>query len=165
MLIDVAYGETKMVHDELVEQAFALIDQFGETGLGRMATQWADQNLSLAQISLLFVLAHSDAASVREIAERLHIGQSAASLLVDRLVQANLAKRTEDPGDRRRAIVCLTTRGEELMGRNRVGRKYLHAWLNEQDDAHLAMIRETFTALGNIQNKIGSVEEFSDDSE
>lgn len=141
-----------MPHDENVEQAHILIQRFVELALGRVASTWADQNLSMAQISLLFVLAHAGTASVREVAERLHIGQSAASLLVDRLVQAELAARTEDPADRRRAIIRLTPAGEMLMGRNMPGRQYLHAWLADQDDARLDTIIETFAAILSIQD-------------
>ena len=136
-----------MNHDEQVKQAHALIGRLVELVMGRLATVWADQNLSLAQIGLLFVLAHAGTASVRQVAERLHISQSAASLLVDRLVQAHLAERTEDPADRRRAIVRLTAQGEALMGRNLTGQAYLDAWLNEQNDTRLAVMIDAFTAL------------------
>jgi MarR family transcriptional regulator, organic hydroperoxide resistance regulator len=143
--------EIGMDHKEQVEQVHDLFRRLIELVLGRMAEQWNEQNLSLAQISLLFVLAHTETASVGQVAERLHIGQSAASLLVDRLVQANLAERSEDPQDRRRAIVRLTGRGESLMGRNMAGSKYLHAWLNEQDDERLAMLIDTITLILDIQ--------------
>ncbi len=71
-----------MTHDEQVEQAHELFRSLVQVVLGRTATMWADQGLSLSQIRLLFVLAHAGPATINQIAERLHIGQSAASLLV-----------------------------------------------------------------------------------
>ena len=143
---------TIMTHDEQVEQAHELFRSLVQAMLGRMATIWADQGLSLPQIRLLFVLAHAGPSTVNQIAERLHSGQSAASLLVDRLVQAHLAERTDDPADRRRAIVRLTEDGEALMGRRRVGQQRLHAWLSGLDDTRLMAVIETFAAILTIAN-------------
>jgi DNA-binding MarR family transcriptional regulator len=93
----------------------------------------------------------------------LRIGQSAASLLVDRLVQAHLAERTDDPTDRRRAIVRLTEAGEASLGRQRVGQQRLHAFLSGLDDAHLAIVIDTFTALLALTDREGFFEEDSHD--
>lgn len=150
-----------MTHDEQVEQAHELFRRLLQVMLGRMATMWADQGLSLAQIRLLFVLAHAGPATVNQIAERLHSGQSAASLLVDRLVQAHLAERSDDPADRRRAIVRLTEEGESLMGRRLAGQQRLHTWLGGLDDIHLAMVIDTLTAILDIANSDGLFEENS----
>jgi DNA-binding MarR family transcriptional regulator len=139
-----------MKHDEQVEHAHELFRSLVQVMLGRMATMWADHGLSLPQIRLLFVLAHAGPATINQIAERLHSGQSAASLLVDRLVQARLAERTDDPADRRRAIVRLTEAGEALMGRRRAGQQRLHAWLSELDDSQLTMVIDTLTAILDI---------------
>ncbi len=146
-----------MTHDEHVEQAHERFRALVQAMLGRLSSLWADQGLSLPQIRLLLALAHGGPATINQIAERLHSGQSATSLLVDRLVQAHLAERTEDPSDRRRAIVRLTEAGEKVLGGQRAGQRRLHAILNELDDAHLTMIIDTFTAILDITN--------SDDSE
>lgn len=152
-----------MTHDEQVEQAHELFRCLVQTMLGRMAAMWADQGLSLPQIRLLFVLAHRGPATINQIAERLHSGQSAASLLVDRLVQAHLAERTDDPADRRRAIVRLTEEGEALMGRRRAGQQRLHVWLNGLDDTQLTTVITTLTAILDIAGSDGFFEEGSHD--
>jgi DNA-binding MarR family transcriptional regulator len=141
-------------HEAQVERAHDLIGRFVEMVMGRLTTVWSDQNLSVAQIGLLYVLAHAGTANVRQISERLHISQPAASLLVDRLVRAELAERSDDPADRRRVIVRLTERGEVLMGRNAAGRSVLTAWLIEQDDARLSVIIETFDTLLSITDDL-----------
>jgi DNA-binding MarR family transcriptional regulator len=140
-------GATNMTHDEHVEQAHELFRHMVQAMLRRIATVWVDQGLSLPQIRLLLALAHFGPATINQIAERLHSGQSAASLLVDRLVQAHLVERSDDPADRRRAIVRLTEEGEVLMGRRRAGQQRLHTWLSELDEAQLKMVIETLTAI------------------
>jgi len=148
-----------MTHDEYVEQAHALFRSFVQATLARLTQDWADRGLSLPQIRLLLVLAHIAPATIGQIADHLHIGQSAASLQVDRLVQAHLAERTDDPADRRRAIVCLTEAGEMLLGRQRTGQRRLHAILHELDDAHLMMTIDTFTTILSLAENEGLFEE------
>jgi DNA-binding MarR family transcriptional regulator len=150
-----------MTHEEYVEQAHALFRSLIQVILGRLITMWGDQGLSLPQLRLLLVLAHGGPATINQIAERLHSGQSAASLLVDRLVQAHLVERSDDPADRRRAIVRLTEEGEVLMGRRRVGQQRLHAWLNSLDDDRLAIVIEIITAILSISNSDSTFEEDS----
>lgn len=150
-----------MTHEEHVEQAHALFRSLIQTILARLITVWGDQGLSLPQLRLLLVLAHGGPATINQIAERLHSGQSAASLLVDRLVQARLVERSDDPADRRRAVVCLSEEGEALMGRRRVGQQRLRAWLNGLDNARLVIVIETITAIMDISNSDSIFEEHS----
>lgn len=150
-----------MTHDEHVEQAHELFRHVVQAMLRRIATVWADQGLSLPQIRLLLSLAHYGPATINQVAERLHSGQSATSLLVDRLVQAHLVERSDDPADRRRAIVRLTEEGEALMGRRRAGQQRLHAWLSELDDTQLAMVIDTFTTILSLGESENSFEDSS----
>jgi DNA-binding MarR family transcriptional regulator len=152
-------GGTIMTHDEHVEQAHELFRHMVQALLRRIATVWADQGLSLPQIRLLLALAHYGPATINQIAERLHSGQSAASLLVDRLVQAHLVERTDDPADRRRAIVRLAEEGEALMGRRRAGQQRLHVWLSDLDDTQLTMVIETLTLILDITESENIFEE------
>jgi DNA-binding MarR family transcriptional regulator len=148
-----------MTHEEYVEQTHTLFQSFVQATLARLTQDWADRGLSLPQIRLLVVLAHIAPATIGQIADRLHIGQSAASLQIDRLVQAHLVERADDPADRRRAIVRLTEAGEILLGHQRMGQQRLHAILSDLDDAHLAMIIDTFTTILSLAESEGLFEE------
>lgn len=150
-----------MPHYEHVEQAHTLLRSFVDAMLTRLAQDWTDRGLSLAQIRLLLALAHIAPATIGQLGDHLRIGQSAASLLVDRLVQAHLAERTDDPADRRRALVRLTPAGEAALGRQRAGQQRMHAILNDLDDAHLTMFIETFTAILSLAQREGLFEEAS----
>jgi DNA-binding MarR family transcriptional regulator len=146
-------------HQEYVTQAHTLLRSFVQAVLTRLAQDWSDHGLSLPQIRLLLALAHIAPATIGQLGDHLRIGQSAASLLVDRLVQAHLAERTEDPADRRRALVRLTPAGEAALGRQRAGQERMHAILNDRDDTHLRMFIETFTAILSLAESEGLFEE------
>jgi len=148
-------GEICVSHEENVEQAHVLLQSFVQAMLLRLAQDWTNHGLSLPQIRLLLALAHVAPATIGQLAEYLHIGQSAASLLVDRLVQAQLADRSDDPADRRRALVRLTAAGEASLGLQRAGQQRMHTILSSMDDAHLTMFIETFTAILSLAESEG----------
>jgi DNA-binding MarR family transcriptional regulator len=62
-------------------------------------------------------LARSNGVSVGEIADHLLIRHNSAVELVDRLVDAGLARRHADPSDGRRILVMLTAQAEALLHR------------------------------------------------
>src|SRR5213080_3141520 len=78
---------------------------------------WMEIDLTLPQLRTLLILAEEGPLVIGQIAQRLGIGLSTGGHLVDRLVQAGLAERTEDAGDRRRTVAQLTPKGEDLYAR------------------------------------------------
>ncbi len=68
-----------------------------------------------AQLGILFVVAQGKALSIKELAEQLCMTSSAATQLVDSLVQLALISRTEDADDRRKIRLILTKKGEKLL--------------------------------------------------
>jgi hypothetical protein len=59
--------------------------------------------------------------------------------------------------------LLLAEAGEASLGRQRVGQQFLHAWLSGLDNAHLAMVIDTFTALRVIAIRDGFFKEASHD--
>ena len=76
-----------------------------------------DIDITIAQLRTLLVLAEEGPLVIGQIAQRLGVGLSTGGHLVDRLVQAGLAERTEDAEDRRRTLAQLTPKGEDLYAR------------------------------------------------
>ena len=112
---------------------------------------WMELELSMAQLKTLMTLYNSGAAPIGQIAGCLGIGQPTASHLVDRLVQTQLALRTEDPLDRRRTLAQLSPGGEELAERiNQVRFGTLRRWLAQMDDAMLAAFLQGSLALADV---------------
>jgi DNA-binding MarR family transcriptional regulator len=66
--------------------------------------------------------------AIGEVAEDLKLQHSTASLLVDRAVKKGLLRRVEDASDRRRALVSLTDRGNQVLDRiMSANQEHLHA--------------------------------------
>src|SRR5262245_34854007 len=113
------------------------------------APVWAELDLSMAQLKTLFFLHNAGAVTIGQVAEALGVGLPTASHLVDRLVQAQLAVRAEDPDDRRRTLAYLASQGKELAERLHQGsRDQLCQWLALLDDADLAALLQGLCALG-----------------
>jgi DNA-binding MarR family transcriptional regulator len=76
-----------------------------------------ETDLSFSQINILMRLLHGGSAGVSEIGAQLGVTNAGASQAVERMVQAGLIERTEDPQDRRAKKLALTPKGRTLIGR------------------------------------------------
>jgi DNA-binding MarR family transcriptional regulator len=70
-----------------------------------------------AQIAVLRQVARHGPISVNDLAERVRTGQSTVSLLLTRLQQARLVRRSRSSEDRRRVLVNVTSAGRALLRR------------------------------------------------
>jgi DNA-binding MarR family transcriptional regulator len=68
-----------------------------------------------AQLLLLRHIGVADGLSVRDLAARVHIGESSVSIVVSRLVAAKLVAKRRSASDGRKAVLTLTARGQALM--------------------------------------------------
>ncbi len=69
----------------------------------------------MPQFNILMQLHYQRACGVSDISVRMDITSAAASQLVEKLVQAGLLERAEDPHDRRVRQLRLTDGGRELV--------------------------------------------------
>jgi DNA-binding MarR family transcriptional regulator len=74
-----------------------------------------EANLTMPQVVSLHVLRHLGPLGISELAGHLRLSTSAASSLVDRLVERELVHRAEDPEDRRQKRVALAPAGVALV--------------------------------------------------
>ncbi len=70
---------------------------------------WGD--ITMAQGRVLMVVGHGSGCTMSELASRLGIGVSAATGLVDRLVERGVLERESDPADRRVVRVRMSPAG------------------------------------------------------
>lgn len=138
----------QLMNEDLVERG---LDLYG-TALRALhelgAPAWYQVELSVAQLKALFTLVDAGSMPIGGVAARLSIGLPAASSLVDRLVDQGLAKRREDPLDRRRTLAEPTAAGEGLAQRLRHGsREALRAWLEVMERDDLAALVQGLTAM------------------
>lgn len=115
-----------------------------------MGQAWMQIDLTLPQLRTLLVLAEDGPLVIGQIAQRLGIGLSTGGHLVDRLVQAGLAERTEDVEDRRRTLARLTPKGEELLTRLLSGLQQMQVWLHELDQDDLAAFLQGLKAINRL---------------
>ena len=79
---------------------------------------WTELDLSMAQLKAIFVLDKAGGSlTVSGFADKAGTKPSAASLLIDRLVQSGYMQRHQDEEDRRRAIIVLSAKGKSLLER------------------------------------------------
>ena|SRR4249919_3030921 len=75
---------------------------------------WRYLDLSMAQLKAVILLCRTGRARSRELADGLNIAPSAATPLVDRLVEQRLAKREDDPADRRIVWIHPTAKAQQV---------------------------------------------------
>lgn len=91
---------------------------------------FGDADFSLAQMTTLYMLDSSGEPTIKQVAEELGRSVSAASRLLDQLVERGLVGRREDKQDRRAKRVFLTD----------AGRAFLRTFEQNRADAQLALM-------------------------
>ena len=137
-------------HEELEREVIAQYRTMMRGLKATMGQAWMQIDLTLPQLRTLLVLAEEGPLVIGQIAQRLGIGLSTGGHLVDRLVQAGLAERTEDVEDRRRTLARLTPKGEELLTRLLSGLQQLQVWLHEVDQDDLAAFLQGLKAINRL---------------
>jgi DNA-binding MarR family transcriptional regulator len=114
----------------------------------RAFSVWKDVELTMGQAKAGVFLFHHGPATIGGLADTFHIGQPAASVLVERLVVLGLVDRHEDPLDRRRTLVRLTPQGEEIVTRFRSSRlEMMRDWLEALDTPSMQAFARSLTVL------------------
>jgi len=102
-----------------------------------------DTGLSFSQINILMCLMHGGCEGVSEIGERMGFTNAAASQAIDRLVQLDLVKRSENPQDRRVKQLELAPKGLALMQKGIEART---RWVEDVTDSLTTAQQETIIA-------------------
>ncbi len=133
--------------DSLAHDVIELFRELLHALLMSSTPVWLDLQLTLPQLRTLFIIAHGRSSSVTQIAQHLGIGEPTASHLIDRLVQAGLVVRTEDPEDRRRMRVRLAPAGEDLIEKLLGWEDLLGEWLYKLPKEDLFRLRQGLHAV------------------
>jgi DNA-binding MarR family transcriptional regulator len=113
--------------------------------------EWLSLDLTMAQLKALFALAGGGPMPVGALGQALGVQLPAASHAADSLVRLELARRYEDPEDRRRTFVELTPRAQTLIEAMREGRRGLfRGWLAELSDDDLAALLRGLQAVADV---------------
>lgn len=74
-----------------------------------------EAEITLPQVLLMDQVERRGETSPSELAEAMHASLPAVSQMIDRLVHQGLLDRTEDPRDRRRKTVAITTAAKAVL--------------------------------------------------
>ncbi len=118
------------------------------------AQDWVDVDLTMSQLKILFVLHSSmipggaDGLRVSEVARLLGVTLPTITAVTDKLVERGLARRDEDPADRRQTVCRLTAEGEHLIDRLMAGhRAHTEALLGYLSEDDMAIVLESMRLL------------------
>lgn len=101
--------------DSFIDALRAWTDVFMSTSIAGIFQYAKEQGVSMPQIGTMFRIRRRGSCGVSEVGLDLGISNPAASQMLERLVQAGLVERREDPGDRRARQIVLTERGHQLL--------------------------------------------------
>ena len=138
----------KLLPDEtLARDVIDLLRELLHALLMSSVPAWLNLQLTLPQLRTIFIIAHNTTSSVMQISQDLGVGKPTASYLVDKLVQAGLVERNEDPEDRRRARVQLTQAGVELIQKLLGWEEFLGGRLNQISKEDLSTLKRGLTVV------------------
>ncbi len=101
---------TVLLHETLAAYlAVALALQSTTTGA------WLELNLSIVDLKALLLIARRERMTVGALAAALYLTRPGASRVGDQLHRLGLITRQEDPVDRRRTLLGLTSHGQALI--------------------------------------------------
>ena len=136
-----------MTENDLARATTAFCDLLRVMRAG-MRPVWSETDLTMAQLKALIAIVTTGGMTGRDLAERLGIGPSAVTPLVDRLVAHGYVRREEDAADRRvtwaRPTASAQALFEELNAANREQFERLLSSLGPDD---LATVRRALEIL------------------
>jgi DNA-binding MarR family transcriptional regulator len=145
-------GQQKQTDDEpapeLIEAALEAQRQLGRAMHRLTASEWVGSDLTMSQLKALLLLDTFPALTIGQFACQMQFAKPAASILVDKLVQAGYVERTEDPIDRRRTNIQLSAEGLRTLIRLMRGKRdRLRAALARLSEDDLRALIQGFRAL------------------
>lgn len=139
---------TEAVRTQLTKEVVQAYLELGDAVRLASLPGWITADLTTSQVKAIILLGYYGPLSVGKLAELLGVGNPAASIVVQQLVEQELAERAEDTADRRRTLVSLTEKGSQLMSGQREQREgKVRDWLSQLDDDELAALRRGLVSL------------------
>jgi DNA-binding MarR family transcriptional regulator len=122
-------GQAGPATDERIAGIFASHERLMHVLSAAHANDFLEIGVTMSQAKLLYVVVASGQVHMAELPGRLGVSLSTVSGAVDRLVDAGLLTRREDPVDRRQVLVGATDTGAALLDRFRELNQQQLRWL------------------------------------
>lgn len=112
------------------------------------APEFLEIDVTMSQAKVLYMVDLRPGINMSAVAAQLHVGLSAASGLVERLVEHGYLARREDPTDRRQHLLTLSQEGARVISRVReLNVNQMHRMLLGLTSAELSALRTGVAAL------------------
>ena len=135
-------------HDREVDAVVEAYERFMQLISVGHAPELVEMSMSMAQMKVLYLLWARREVQMSELVGMLGVSISTVSGLVDRLVEAGLARRREDSVDRRHVVVGISDAGIELLDRFReLGQRQMRQLLDALDTEELDLVRRCIDLL------------------
>lgn len=134
--------------EDRIRRIFAAHERLMHLLSAAHASEFLDIGVTMSQAKLLYVVVAAGQIHMAELPGRLGVSLSTVSVAVDRLVDAGLVTRREDPADRRQALVGASVEGAALLDRFRELNQRQLRWLLDRvrpDD--LAVVERAYSIL------------------
>jgi DNA-binding MarR family transcriptional regulator len=123
---------------------------------------WGDLDLTMSQLKTIMLLVETGGLTGRDLAEKMGIGPSAVTALVDRLVQRQYVRREEDRADRRVSWARPTSKATELFERlHATHRERLAELLVTLSFEDLALVAQAISTLERAATRQAGVKPLS----
>jgi DNA-binding MarR family transcriptional regulator len=130
---------------------------------GWHAPEFLALDVTMSQAKVLYVASVQPGLSMSSLAAQLRVGLSAASGLVDRLVESGYLERHEDPSDRRHQLVRPTASGAAVLEHIReLNSGHLRTLLDGLTAAELQALSTGMAALDREAGRIDQATPASD---
>lgn len=137
-----------------LQEAFAIIRR---RLMRNMFTYAKGQGLTMPQMGAMFHINQSGGCGISDIGNDLGVTNSAASQMMDRLVQIRYISRTEDPSDRRGKLLVLTDKGRQvLVEGNQTNRHWLESLAQLMTPDEREQVRQAVMILIERANQLES---------
>jgi DNA-binding MarR family transcriptional regulator len=114
-----------------------------------------DKGLTMAQFGAMLHIYHKVGCAVSDIGSDLGVTNSAASQMLERLVQLNLIIRSEDPSDRRVKQIVLTDKGRQILQEGSLAnRNWLEDLACKMSSDEQEMVRKSLVILIEKANQL-----------
>jgi DNA-binding MarR family transcriptional regulator len=128
-----------------LQEAFSILRQ---RMMGNFFTFAKDKGLTMAQFGAMIQIYHKGGCGVSDIGSDLGVTNSAASQMLERLVQLKLITRTEDPTDRRVKLIVLTDKGQQILKEgNLANRNWLEDLARTMNPAEQEQVNQALVTL------------------
>jgi DNA-binding MarR family transcriptional regulator len=123
--------------------------------MGSFFTYARDKGLTMAQLGAMFHIYQKGACGVSDIGSDLGVTNSAASQMIERLVQLKLITRSEDLIDRRLKQIVLTEKGRQILqASNKANQSWLENLVQTMTVDEQAQVRHALVTLIDKANQL-----------